>query len=86
MSYDHLKAVYRYGDIERRTCKTPDWVKTPSVYIHASDKRPLDRLPDEELRRGLCAKSGGDLRVCEQCPGDVCRVARILLARKRSAT
>lgn len=45
----------------------------------------LETLPDIQLRRGLCAKSGGKLEVCRKC-GAPCSFGRILMERQDSGT
>ena len=55
------------------------------MYMPVKIGRPVEEMTIEQLRRGLCYKSGGDLEVCRTCPGKKCRVARILLAREVTA-
>ena len=55
------------------------------MYMPVKIGRPVEGMTSEQLRRGLCYKSGGDLEVCKACPGQKCRVARILLEREVTA-
>lgn len=63
----------------------PVYHRTDTMYMPVKIGRPVEGMTSEQLRRGLCYKSGGDLEVCRTCPGQKCRVARILLAREVSA-
>ena len=63
----------------------PVYHRTESMYMPVKIGRAVEGMTSEQLRRGLCYKSGGDLEVCRACPGQKCRVARILLEREVSA-
>ena len=64
----------------------PVYHRTETMYMPVKIGRPVEAMTSEQLRRGMCYKSGGDLEVCRACPGQKCRVARILLAREVLAT
>lgn len=49
---------------------TPHWIRTDGLYMPGSK---AEAMTAAELRRGMCAKSGGDWHVCESCPGG-CRI------------
>lgn len=53
---------------------------TPELYIPVDrlDPIPLEELPPAILRRGMCAKSRGNLVVCQTCAGG-CAYGRTLL-------
>ena len=63
----------------------PVYHRTETMYMPVKIGRPVEAMTSEQLRRGLCYKSGGDLEVCRACPGQKCRVARILLEREVTA-
>ena len=63
----------------------PVYHRTETMYMPVKLGKPADAMTSEQLRRGLCYKSGGDLEVCRTCPGNKCRVARILLEREVTA-
>lgn len=73
--------VVKYGD-HVYTYKEPSWVQTRSMYIHTSDQRPLERLPDEEIKRGLCQRSRGQLSACEACKAP-CIFGKLLMRRRK---
>lgn len=77
---EYKRGIVKYGD-HVYTCKEPSWVQTRSMYIHTSDQRPLERLPDEEIRRGLCQRSRGQLSACEACKAP-CIFGKLLLRRR----
>ena len=54
---------------------------TEDLYLPRRARVPLSARPDEELFRGLCAKSRGRLEACETCAGG-CAFGRLLLARR----
>lgn len=58
----------------------PGWVRTPEKYVPT--KKPLKEWTDEELRRGLCPKSGGRVEACRACPGK-CLFGFAMVARMR---
>ena len=80
----YSRGVVKYGD-HVYTYKEPSWVQTRSMYIHTSDQRPLERLPDEEIRRGLCQRSRGQLSACEACKAP-CIFGRLLMRRREGKT
>lgn len=45
--------------------RIPGWVRTPSLYVPTN--KPVKEWTDEELRRGLCPKSGGRVEACRVC-------------------
>lgn len=49
---------------------TPHWIRTDGLYMPGCK---AEAMTAAELRRGMCAKSGGDWHVCESCPGG-CRI------------
>ncbi len=55
---------------------------TNALYLPRRDNVPLSARTDEELSRGLCAKSRGRLEACEACAGG-CAFGRLLLARRK---
>ena len=63
----------------------PVYHRTETMYMPVKIGRPVEGMTSEQLRRGLCDKSGGDLEVGRAGPGQKCRVARILLAREGTA-
>lgn len=75
----YRRGVVKYGD-HVYTYKEPSLVQTRSLYIHVSDQRPLERLPDEEIRLGLCQRSRGQLSACEACKAP-CIFGKLLLRR-----
>lgn len=60
----------------------PVYHRTDTMYMPVKRDVPVEEMTSEQLRRGLCYKSGGSLAACRACPGDKCRVARILLERE----
>lgn len=63
-------------------CAGPEYYRTEMLYMPLSRMKPVEDMTDAQLRRGLCYKSGGNLDVCRTCPGNKCRVARILMERE----
>lgn len=63
----------------------PVYHRTETMYMPVKRDTQVEAMTSEQLRRGLCYKSGGDLEVCRTCPGQKCRVARILLEREVTA-
>lgn len=68
---------------QREMCRpsevTPTWIRTAGLYMpHCK----AETMTAAELRRGLCAKSGGDWHVCESCPGG-CRIGAQLVGIMR---
>lgn len=62
--------MMRVGDIAQGMRPT-NVDHTPEMYLPARRNERLDpaELTDDELRRGLCAKSCGDVAVCKTCAG-----------------
>lgn len=58
--------------------RVPDWVKTHKLYV--PEKKPIQKWTIEELRRGLCPKSRGQVEACKVCKGK-CRIGSTLLER-----
>lgn len=71
----------RITDIEQGARPTSHDI-TPELYIpyDRCHPRELGEYTVGELRRGLCAKSGGNLAVCRRCPGG-CRWGAELIRR-----
>ena len=57
-------------------------MRTPEIYLPASVLMPMPvaEMTVEQLRRGLCQKSRGDVKVCVTCPGG-CRWGLELVRR-----
>lgn len=68
---------------QRDKCKpseaTPNWIRTAGLYMPGCKAEAMTAV---ELRRGLCAKSGGNWHVCLDCPGG-CTIGRRLAAIMR---
>ena len=77
----YSRGVVKYGD-HVYTCKEPSWVQTRSMYIHTSDQRPLERLPEEGIRGGLGQRSMGQLSACEACKAP-CIFGKLLMRRRQ---
>lgn len=60
------------------TLRPPVWVKTPECYVPT--KKPIKDWTDEELRRGLCPKSGGRVEACRECKS-VCLYGFAMMGR-----
>jgi hypothetical protein len=58
---------------------------TPSMYLPQDKAQRVVDLPAEILRRGLCAKSAGNVQTCAACPGG-CRIGRELVRREEGGT
>lgn len=59
--------------------KPPDSMRTHEMYL--PERISAEQMSDDELFRGLCAKSRGRLEACETCAGK-CVFGRLLLARR----
>lgn len=62
--------MMRCGDIRQGPGPTV-MEKTEELYL-PEDKMhdiPVEDMTAEQLRRGLCQKSGGRVEVCKTCPG-----------------
>lgn len=57
-------------------------VETTELYMRTGKGESLRDLSTDKLKRGMCAKSGGQLSVCHGC-GVPCTVGRILLVREK---
>ena len=55
-----------YGDVNEPRKPLPDWVKTPELYM--PKRTPASEMSLAMAKRGLCAKSAGNLEVCRSCP------------------
>lgn len=57
---------------------------TDNMYfsVDPSYPRKVEDMSANELRRGLCQKSGGDIAVCKTCPGG-CRWGLELVRREK---
>lgn len=54
---------------------------TPNMYLPQDKAQRVVDLPAEILRRGLCAKSAGNVKTCATCSGG-CRIGRELVRRE----
>lgn len=61
--------------------KIPAWVKTTDLYIPKRDGQDITSRPDDDLMRGLCPRSAGNLSICETCRGG-CSFGAELLRRE----
>lgn len=60
--------------------RPPVWVKTPEIYVPT--KKPIKDWTDEEIRRGLCPKSGGMVEACRNCKS-VCLYGCAMMERQK---
>lgn len=65
----------RIGDVHAETQLPVDY-RTEELYLPM--RKGIERMTPEELRRGLCYKSGGKLETCRKCPAP-CTIGRRLL-------
>lgn len=63
-----------------KSIRPPGWVKTPEIYVQT--KKPIKDWTDEEIRRGLCPKSGGRVEACRNCKS-VCLYGFAMMGRQK---
>lgn len=56
----------------------PEFLRTPDMYV--PPRKPVEDMTNEQLTRGMCAKSQKYLSVCLACPAR-CSFGRELIRR-----
>lgn len=67
--------VIRIGDIHAAQQLPSDW-RTDELYLPTN--KTIGEMTQNELRRGMCYKSGGSTDVCHRCPAP-CSIGRRLV-------
>lgn len=79
---NYMKNLERHAaSVAARRITTGD-ARTQDLYVQGGKDKPLEQLPDVQLRRGMCPRAMGSTMVCRMSCQSPCSFGRILMARE----